>query len=56
MRHLPDRGTVEIGRWVRDEDGAVEQGPPVPELAAEALEVGAAARLWAANRLDIACP
>jgi hypothetical protein len=30
-------------QWVRDEDGAVEQGPP--ELAAEALEVHAAARL-----------
>jgi hypothetical protein len=45
MRHLPDRGTVEIGWWARDENDAVVQGPPVLELAAEALEVGAAARL-----------
>src|SRR3954468_1462008 len=42
MRHLPDRGTIEIGWWARDENGAVVQGPPVLELAAEA---GAVARL-----------
>src|SRR3954447_4172454 len=45
MRHLPDRGTIEIGWWVRDENGAVVQGPPVLELAAEAVEVSAVARL-----------
>src|SRR3954447_1597431 len=51
MRHLPDRGTIEIGWWDRDGDGAVVQGPPVLELAAEAVEVGAAARLceWLAG-------
>src|SRR3954451_4477780 len=45
MRHLPDRGTIEIGWWDRDGNGAVVQGPPVLELAAEAVEVGAVARL-----------
>ena len=45
MRHLPDRGTIEIGWWARDENGAVVQGPPVLELAAEAAEVSAVARL-----------
>ena len=46
MRHLPDRGTVEIGWWEREEGGgAVVPGPSVLELAAEAVEVGAAARL-----------
>lgn len=45
MRHLPDRGTVEIGWWVRDEDGAPVQRPPVLELVAEAVEVRAVVRL-----------
>src|SRR3954449_13448191 len=45
MRHLPDRGTIEIGWGARDENGAVVQGPPVLELAAEAVEVSAVARL-----------
>jgi hypothetical protein len=45
MRHLPDRGTIEIGWWARDENGAVVQGPPVLELAAEAVEVSAVAQL-----------
>jgi hypothetical protein len=47
MRHLPDRGTVEIGWWVRDENGTVAPGPSVLELAAEAVEVDAVARLCA---------
>src|SRR4051812_49963358 len=45
IRHLPDRGAIEIGWWARDENGAVVQGPPVLELAAEAVEVSAVARL-----------
>jgi hypothetical protein len=46
VRHLPDRGTVELGWWEREEGGgAVAPGPSVLELAAEALEVGAVARL-----------
>ena len=45
VRHLPDRRTVEIGWWDREESGAVAPGPPVLELAAEALEVDAIARL-----------
>lgn len=45
MRHLPDRGTIEIGWWERDEGGAVVPGPAGLELAAEAVEVGAVARL-----------
>ena len=45
IRHLPDRGTVEIGWWDREESSAVAPGPPVLELAAEAVEVGAVARL-----------
>jgi len=45
VRHLPDRGTVEIGWWRRDEDGTIAQVPPVLELAAEAIEVEAFARL-----------
>lgn len=45
VRHLPDRGTVEIGRWIRDEGGTVTQEAPVLELAAEAVEVDAVARL-----------
>jgi hypothetical protein len=45
VRHLPDRGTVELGWWVRDENGMVAPGPSVLELAAEAVEVDAVARL-----------
>ena len=45
LRHLPDRGTVEVGWWGRDGDGAVTQLPPALELAAEAAEVEAFARL-----------
>ena len=45
MRHLPDRGTVEIGWWNREESGSIAPGPTVLELAAEAVELGAVARL-----------
>jgi hypothetical protein len=45
VRHLPDRGTIELGWWRRDEGGAVAQVPPSLELAAEAAEVEAFARL-----------
>ena len=45
VRHLPDRGTVEIGWWEREEGGLIEQRPSVLELVAEAAEVGAVARL-----------
>jgi hypothetical protein len=44
MRHLPDRGTVEIGWWAR-ESGAVAPAPATLELAAEAVEIDAAKRL-----------
>lgn len=44
-RHLPDRGTVEIGWWRRGEDGALAQVPPMLELAAEAVELAAFMRL-----------
>lgn len=44
MRHLPDRGTVEVGWWTREEGGAIMPGPSALELAAEAVEVNAAAR------------
>jgi hypothetical protein len=47
VRHLPDRGTVEIGWWARDENGTITPGPSVLELAAEAVEVDAVARLCA---------
>ena len=47
VRHLPDRGTVELGWWVRDENGTMAPGPSVLELAAEAVEVDAVARLCA---------
>ncbi|WP_159714791.1 hypothetical protein, partial [Geminicoccus flavidas] len=40
LRHLPDRGTVELGWWSRDEAGSpVHTG--AMELAAEAIEVDA---------------
>src|SRR3954453_16903008 len=45
VRHLPDRGTVEIGWWDREESGGVGPRPPVLELVAEAVEVNAVARL-----------
>jgi hypothetical protein len=45
VRHLPDRGTVEIGWWAPDENGAMAPGRSVLELAAEAVEVDAVARL-----------
>jgi len=45
VRHLPDRGTIELSWWRRDEGGAVAQVPPSLELAAEAAEVEAFARL-----------
>jgi hypothetical protein len=45
LRHLPDRGTVEVGWWAREEGGAILPGPSVLELAAEAVELGAVARL-----------
>ena len=43
LRHLPDRGTVEIGWWVR-ESGAIAPAPAVLELAAEAVEIDAVMR------------
>jgi hypothetical protein len=45
VRHLPDRGTVEIGWWDREDGGAVAPGPSVLELAAEAVEVRAVVQL-----------
>src|SRR5215208_409389 len=45
VRHLPDRGTVEIGWWDREESGAVAPGLSVLELAAEAVEVAAVGQL-----------
>src|SRR3954451_22545307 len=45
MRHLPDRGTIEIGWGARGEDGGGGRGAPLLELAAEAVEVSAVARL-----------
>jgi hypothetical protein len=47
VRHLPDRGTIELGWWVPDENGTVTPEPSVLELAAEAVEVDAVARLCA---------
>ena len=44
-RHLPDRGTIEIGWWEREESSSIVPGPAVLELAAEAVELGAVARL-----------
>jgi hypothetical protein len=44
LRHLPDRGTVEIAWWARD-SGAISPGPAVLELAAEAIEIDAVMRL-----------
>jgi hypothetical protein len=47
VRHLPDRGTVELGWWALDENGTMAPGPSVLELAAEAVEVDAVAQLCA---------
>jgi hypothetical protein len=47
VRHLPDRGTVELGWWAPDENGTVTPASSVLELAAEAVEVDAVARLCA---------
>jgi|SRR4051794_36323073 len=44
VRHLPDRGTVEIAWWRQDQAGAVEQLQAL-ELAAEEVEVNAFAAL-----------
>ena len=44
LRHLPDRGTVEIGWWDR-ESGAVAPPAAAFELAAEAVEIDAVMRL-----------
>ncbi len=40
LRLLPDRGTIELGWWTRDEAGVTTQ-PPVLEIAAEAPELSA---------------
>jgi hypothetical protein len=40
LRLLPDRGTIELGWWTRDEAGVTAQ-PPVLEIAAEATELSA---------------
>jgi hypothetical protein len=45
VRHLSDRGTVEIGWWDREESSAVAPGLSMLELAAEAVEVTAVAQL-----------
>jgi hypothetical protein len=44
LRHLPDRGTVEIGWWTR-EKAAIAPASVVLELAAEAVEIDAVLRL-----------
>lgn len=46
LRHLPDRGTIELGFWGDDAGAIVPQGP-VFEVAAEAAEVEALADLCA---------
>ena len=38
LRHLPDRGTIEVGFWSK-EAGAVVLQPPALEIAAEAAEL-----------------
>ena len=40
LRHLPDRGTVELGWWTRDDAGSPAHAGAM-ELAAEAIEVDA---------------
>jgi hypothetical protein len=44
LRLLPDRGTIEIGWWRRDEAGVTAQAPGL-EIAAEAPELSALIRL-----------
>ena len=44
LRHLPDRGTIEVGFWGKDA-GAVVLQPPALEIAAEAVELDALASL-----------
>lgn len=44
IRHLPDRGTIEVGWWGQ-RDGAPAAEPPVLEFAAEATELDAFERL-----------
>ena len=48
VRHLPDRGTVELGWWEAS-GGAVVPGPSVLEFAAEAIELNAVA--WLCERM-----
>src|SRR3954451_6654654 len=45
VRHLPDRGTVEIGWWDREGGGGGAPVLSMLELAAEAVEVTAVAQL-----------
>ena len=40
LRHLPDRGTIEVGFWGKDA-GAIVLQPPALEIAAEAVELDA---------------
>jgi hypothetical protein len=54
LRHLPDRGTVEIGWWVR-ESGAIVPPAEVLELAAEAVEIDAVTRLCERLLADGTC-
>jgi hypothetical protein len=44
LRHLPDRGTIELGWW-KDDGGALLPTTPMLELAAEAFEFEAFATL-----------
>ena len=44
MRHLPDRGTIELAWWRRDDAGTIEHLQAL-EIAAEAVEVRALVRL-----------
>jgi hypothetical protein len=44
LRHLPDRGTIEVGFWGKDA-GAIVLQPPALEIAAEAAELDALASL-----------
>lgn len=54
LRHLPDRGTVEIGWWVRESDGIVP-APKVLELAAEMVEIDAVLCLCEKLLADAGC-
>jgi hypothetical protein len=44
MRHLPDRGTIELAWWCQDDVGSTEHSRTL-EIAAEAVEVSALAKL-----------